>query len=474
MLRSTRTFGALATIGILAVIVGLEGARQAPADGPPPGHEGHGQGKKPPGLDRALRAKLSNAAVTPLDGGLLASPEKIELGQMLFFDKELGGNRDMACATCHHPFFATGDGLSLSIGTGGFGLGSGRTRGAGRPFIPRNAPEIFNRGAPHWTSQFWDSRVVEASDGTFITPAGDLLPAGLDSVLAAQAMFPVTSAAEMRGEPSDLLDVFGAPNELSQIPAADLHAIWQALMDRLLAIEAYEDLFADAYPGTPIEDLGFQHAANAIAAFEAAAFTFLDCPFDQYVGGDDSALTSAQKRGASLFFGKANCSSCHSGPLLTDQRHHNLAVPQLGPGKAPEAPLDFGRARETGDERDLFAFRTPPLRNVAETGPWMHNGAYTSLEGAVMHHLDVVDSLLNYDASQLDPDLQGMVHDDDATIEMILSSIDRRAVRPVRLRAREFADLMAFLDALTSPSLGDVVDTVPDEVPSGLPVDGID
>lgn len=131
-------------------------------------------------------------------------------------------------------------------------------------------------------------------------------------------------------------------------------------------------------------DLGFQHAANAIAAFESAAYTFLDSPFDQYLEHDNNngALADDAKRGALLFYGSAGCANCHSGSLLTDQRHHNIGIPPVGPGKAPESPLDFGRARETGRVKDAYEFRTPPLRNVTLTGPWMHSGAYTTLRGA--------------------------------------------------------------------------------------------
>ncbi len=424
-------------------------------------------------LDRKLRAKLRRAGVTALAAGPARSGAEVRLGRMLFFDKELSGNRDIACATCHHPLFATGDGLSLSLGTGGEGLGVMRVRGEGRGLIPRNAPELFNRGAAEWATQFWDSRVQESRNGALLTPAGASLPEGLDGVLAAQAMFPVTSRDEMRGALADTHDIHGGENELSALGDGDNRGIWDALMRRLLAIDGYVGLFAAAYPGVGTNELDFGHAANAIAAFEADAFTLLDSPFDAYLGGDSAALGDAEKRGGRMFFGKARCGRCHNGALLTDQQHYNLAVPQLGPGKAPEAPLDFGRARETGVKKHRFHFRTPPLRNVAATGPWMHNGAYTTLEGAVRHHLTMVRALKDYDASQLSAEIALTVLDDAATQRLIRSTLRRPVTRPIRpLKDVQFTRLMAFLQALTSPSLSSLMDTVPASVPSGLPVDG--
>lgn len=423
-------------------------------------------------LDRHLRTEMRRAGVTALDPGPAPSLEKVALGQALFFDKELSGNRDIACATCHHPDAMTGDDLSLSYGTGAIGSFPFRELGIGREFIPRNAPEIFNRGSSAWHSQFWDSRVEIGEDGEFISPAGGALPPGLENVLAVQAMFPVTSRDEMRGAWSDEEDDEGeVVNELAGIFDDELGEIWKAITDRLLAIPGYQDLFAAAFPAAFRDStIGFQHAANAIAAFEAAAFTFTDSPWDQYVDGDRSALSAKQKRGALLFFGKAHCASCHNGSLLTDQLHYNIGVPQLGPGKNAER-RDLGRENVTGDEADRYAFRTPPLRNVAVTGPWMHNGAYTTLESAVRHHLDPVGSLYAYDASQLEQDLADTVL---APEKALVRTIDRRVKKRVRLRKAEFRELMAFLDALTSPSLSDMSSTVPLTVPSGLPVDGVD
>lgn len=421
------------------------------------------------GIDGRLRSLLAEQGVVAPGAPSPADPAKVQLGRSLMFDKELSGNRDISCATCHHPLLHTGDGLPVSIGTGGSGLGPTRRRGSGRPFIPRNAPDVFDRGLPGWRTMFWDSRVSGAAGEGFSTPAGDALPARIESALAAQAMFPVTARDEMRGREGDL-DVFGEPNEIAAIPDDDLPAIWRALMERLLAIPEYEDLFRAAYPDVPIGELGFEHAANAIASFETAAWTFLGSPWDRYLAGDDTALGAAAKRGAILFFGEAGCSSCHAGPFLSDQEHHNIAAPQVGPGKGAEAPLDLGRARETGRASDRFAFRTPPLRNVALTGPWMHDGAYATLEAAVRHHLDPAAALRSYDPSQLPAELRDTFQSDPETIAAILETLDPLVATPLPLSDAEVGDLMAFLEALTDPRAADLGADVPERVPSGLPV----
>jgi len=419
--------------------------------------------------DQQLHEMMSTAGIHVMDPGPQVAPAVVELGRALMFDKELSGNRDVACATCHHPLLHTADALSVSIGTGGQGLGPTRRRGSGRSFIPRNAPDVFNRRVPAWRTMFWDLRVSGTAQTGFITPAGDRLPPGLEDVLAAQAMFPVTSQDEMRGAPGDH-DVFGHPNELAAIDSQDFPAIWNALMARLLAIPEYVTLFNAAFPDIPTESLGFQDAANAIAAFEGMAWTFLDSPWDRYVAGDETALSAEAKRGAMLFFDDAGCARCHAGNLFTDQLAHDIGVPQVGPGKGAEAPQDFGYGRVTGNAGDRFAFRTPSLRNVTLTGPWMHDGAFATLEAAVRHVLDPVGSLRTYDVGQLAPELRSTFQGDAATITAILANLDPTVATPRHLSERDVSALLSFLEALTDPAASDLRADIPDAVPSGLPV----
>ncbi|MDG2128000.1 MAG: cytochrome c peroxidase [Fuerstiella sp.] len=188
--------------------------------------------------------------------------------------------------------------------------------------MPRNAPEVFHRGSSDWCSQFWDSRVADKGAG-FISPAGAALSGGLPNVLAVQAMFLVSLRDEMRGRVNDV-DINGAHHELADPDDNDLQAIWDALMVRLLTIPGDQTLFADVFPG---KTLGFEHAAMAIAAFETEAYTFVDSPWDKYVGGDNQAFSAAEKRGALLFSGSAKYANYHSGPPLTDQEHHIIGVP---------------------------------------------------------------------------------------------------------------------------------------------------
>lgn len=420
-------------------------------------------------VEAQLQAALAEQGVTSLDIGPSPDAAKVALGQMLFFDKTLSGNRDISCATCHHPSQGSGDGLPVSIGTGGVGLGPERQIGYGRSFIPRNAPEVFNRGSAEWNSMFWDNRIT-AHEGVFTTPAGEKLLVGLDNVLAAQAMFPVTSGDEMRGLAGDV-DVLGAANELAVLPADDLPAVWGALMERLLHYPEYAELFQAAYPDVALADLTFAHAANAIAAFEIQAYSLPNSPWNNYLNGDTDALTDQEKEGALLFYGEANCSTCHSGSLLTDQTPHALAVPQVGPGKGDEAPLDLGRWRETAEDADMYAFRTPSLHNVALSSPYMHDGAFATLEAAVLHHLDPETSLLNYDPEvHLHPDLRDTFQNDPALLAEMLEYVDPALAPNRALSNAEIEALLAFLNTLTDPAVTDLDHYVPNSVPSGLPV----
>ncbi len=419
--------------------------------------------------DQRLQVLLDQAGVHPLTR-MTFSKEMVKLGEALFWDPELSGNRDTACATCHHASFATGDALSVSIGTLGRGLGALRVPAQGRRLVPRNAPPVFNFGYTDWKVLFLDGRVSGSKADGFATPAFNFLPAGLDNVLAAQAMFPVTSRDEMRGEVGDL-DLNGKINELGNIPDYDWAGIWQAEIDRLKVIPQYVDLFKAAYPNVNTSELAFVQAANALAAYQAETFTFEDSPWDRYLQGNMNALNAQEKRGALLFYGEAGCATCHSGGLMTDQKFHNIAVPQVGAGKGRERPLDLGRARETGNDCDRFAFRTPPLANVAITGPWMHDGAYTTLEAAVRHHMDMTNSLKSFEPSKLAPYLQKTLRNSEKVLNAIQATCQPIPV-PANLSDAQVQDILAFLNALTSPSAVDMEQLIPPSVPSGLKVGG--
>ena len=403
-------------------------------------------------------------------------PTKVELGRLLFFDKVLSGNRNISCATCHHPLAATGDGLSLSVGEGGRGLGVGRDTGKGRHKIhervPRNAPPVFNLGARQFRRMFHDGRVErkKSAPNGLRSPAGVDLPGNLDNVLAAQAMFPVTSGTEMAGQAGE--------NEIADAAAAgNLPWVWELLAERLRKIPMYVDLFIEVFEGVEAaEDITYGHAANAMAAFEAKAWRADDSPFDRYLRGNKAAMSRSARRGMRLFYGKLECASCHSGKFQTDHAFHAIAMPQIGPGKGDgfDGREDHGRERVSGASRDRYLFRTPPLRNVAITGPWGHDGAFDSLRAVVLHHFDPKGSLERYDAEQAVLPSRG---DLDKLDFVVQSDADRRSeigaaceLEPSSVSKGELDNLMEFLYALTDPASLDMRADVPGAVPSGLPV----
>ncbi len=435
---------------------------------------------------------------------------KVRLGKLLFFDKILSGNRNIACVTCHHPRFATADGIAMSLGEGAVGLGPDRRVAAQTPVIdrePRNSQALFLLGATTFTHMFHDGRVAVDPErywrSGFRSPALGVLPRGLDNVLAAQAMFPVTSEVEMAGHDGE--------NPIATAAAAQTLArftrVWALLARRLQAIPEYVALFRDAYPEiVAARQITFVHPANAIAAFEAAAFRADDSPFDRYLRTRDPARLGPDAfRGMELFYGKAGCVGCHGGKFLTDHQFHAIAMPQIGPGKSNGNDNgywratgflvrveDWGRYLFTKRVPDKYRFRTPSLRNVELTGPWGHAGAYNSLEAVVRHHLDPVRFLNAYDptTARLPPIDHAIdrwsfepVEDDrmadylrrDAWVQrsvrlrQAIAAANELALEP--LADAEIADLVAFLKSLTDPRSRDLGHVIPDRVPSGLPVE---
>ena len=406
---------------------------------------------------------------------------KVELGAQLFFDKILSGNLNISCATCHHPFAATGDGLSLPVGEGGRGLGVTRDNGIGddavHERVPRNAPALFNLGAREFTSLFHDGRVQQNSmfPNGIESPAGFDLPHGLDSPLAAQAMFPVTSATEMAGQSGE--------NSIADAAAAgDLagtNGVWEQLAERLRGIDGYVMQFIEVFDEVDsAEDIRFTHAANAIAAFEAANWRADNSPFDRFLRGERVALSASALLGMRVFYShaKGNCVSCHSGVFQTDHSFRAIAVPQVGPGKGDGAfgYEDVGRERVTGDRSDRYRFRVPSLRNVAQTAPYGHSGAFNTLAAMLRHHLDPLASLENYDATQTvmpaRPDLDAADYRAVSDAHVVASIAKANELSPVHLSEREIRQLIDFLHALTDPAMLDMRGDVPKSLPSGMPL----
>lgn len=441
----------------------------------------------------ALPEPLSDADYRPVN---LAAAE---LGRLLFYDKILSGNKNIACSTCHHHDLASGDGLSLGIGEGGIGLGTKRVVGKGpsrvKRRVPRNASALFNLGAYEFTSLFHDGRVSvdPIFPSGFNSPAEEFLPKGLNSLLAAQALFPVTSPVEMAGERNE--------NEVAGATRRRPDYVWPILLKRIQAVDAYEPLFKKAYSEvTTASDITIVHVANALADFIAHEWRADQSLFDRYLQArsyhknpspsdsiaDASASATDQKSilspeqitGMQLFYGKAQCSTCHGGKLQTDHQFHALMLPQFGPGRTrrfEHVARDRGRLNESDRLEDSYRFRTPSLRNVAATGPYGHNGAYASVEGIIRHHLLPLESLDHYQADQL-----VMPQDEYLTKTDFISQQDAREMQRLRryrdihspmLDDGEVQQLVAFLQTLTDQQALYGKLGAPQSVPSGLPLD---
>lgn len=399
-----------------------------------------------------------------------------ELGQLLFFDPLLSGNRNVACATCHHPRFGTSDGLSLGIGEGGSGVGPDRRFGheesRAERRVPRNAPALWNLGVKAFTVLFHDGRASHSDlyDSGFDSPAEEFLPTGLSDIVAVQAMFPVTSEIEMAGDKNE-----------NEVPGAVIRRIdyaWQIIAERVADHPDYVALFSAAFDDIDrAGDIQMRHIANALSAFQRFEFRADDSPFDRYLKGDSQAMTGLQKTGMALFYGKANCSQCHQGVLQTDHQFHNIGLPFIGPGRTRQFDFkarDMGRINETDWAHDAYKFRTPSLRNVTETAPYGHNGAYLELADIVRHHTHPRRYFEQYQlsfarlpqAGHLTPDR--LLWADTQERQRLLSTLTDISVS---LTESELTAVLAFLEALTDASSLDGRLGTPDRVPSGLPVD---
>ena len=403
-------------------------------------------------------------------------PAKAKIGQLRFYDKILSGNRNIACGTCHHHDHAGADGLSLGIGEGGVGVGPERTTGSGADRIakriPRNAPALWNLGHRSVRVLFHDGRLSESDlfGNGFNSPAEEWLPEGLETIVAAQALFPLVAQFEMAGNPKE--------NEIAGAVHDRIDAAWPILAGRVRTIPAYGEMFVEAFETVETAaDVTIVEIANAIGAFVASEWTSFDSPYDDWLAGA-AALPEDAERGRLLFFGAAGCAGCHSGPLFTDQSFHALGLPAFGPGRTrPYDPYarDVGRMGESDVLEDAYRFRTPSLRNVALTAPYGHNGAWPTLESMIRQHLDPATARASWtpelaklpEAPWLTP-IDFVIRQDEREMARQAARVD---IVPVALNEDEIADLVAFLHALTGKTARTRPLGRPDTVPSGLPVD---
>jgi cytochrome c peroxidase len=276
----------------------------------------------------------------PLPPPERSKAEQVELGRLLFFDERLSGDNALACAYCHQPERGWADGEPLSEGYPG-----------SRYF--RNAQSVLN--VVFQRQLYWDGRL-----------SGKDLPTLVRDHLT-EAHF--------------------------------MNADGRLLQERLKQVPEYVERFERTFgPGDP----SFGKILNALAAF-ARSLASRNVPFDRHLKGDQAALSDEAKRGLALFTGKAGCIQCHTGPLLSDGKYHVLGLPEhpkilaeperhitlrrfnrtLGVPNAVNLREDVGRYAVTKDRRDWKAFRTPSLRELKHTAPYMHNGTLATLADVV-------------------------------------------------------------------------------------------
>ena len=348
---------------------------------------------------RALPTEVKTPADNPADA------TKVELGRLLFWDPILSGGKDVACATCHHPDFGYAEPLDVSIGVKGFGLGSNRKFPAAStiPFVKRNSQSILNTAfngmdpAGHYdpakAPMFWDLRALS---------------------LEAQALEPIKSFEEMRG------DAYGESDALAEVVA------------RVGRVGEYRALFKKGFGGA--EPVTAANLGKALAAFQRTLVAN-NSPFDRYMRGDLTAMTASQISGMERF-DRAGCANCHSGPMFSDFKPHVLGVPD-------NTKLTQSDAGAAGG----YAFRTPSLRNLRHTAPYMHSGALSSLQ----------DVLRFYNGRggrrPRNPNVRG------DQLDPLLRQVNT---------GRGF-EILDFLDALNDDTFDKRIHT---QVPSGLPPGG--
>ncbi len=297
--------------------------------------------------------------------------EKTELGKLLFFDPRLSGSGQVSCASCHEPELGWADGRTVSFG---------HDRQPGK----RNAPTVMNAGFK--TFQFWDGRAASLEE---------------------QALGPIGNPIEMHGE-------------IDQVA------------QRISGIPGYQEKFRAAF-GEPAEGealISPLRIAQAIATFERTV-TSGRSRFDAFVRGRADALSDSALRGLHLFRTDARCVNCHHGPNFTDNRFHNLGLSHYGNPRLE----DRGRWLVTKDPKDMGAFKTPTVRNVTRTVPYMHSGLFATLDEVLrLYNVGMFDLRPRKDQlnDPLFPKKSPLLHD-------------------LGLNDQDLEDLKAFLQALEEP-----------------------
>ena len=317
-------------------------------------------------LRRLIRNKYGVALPPmPLPVNNPQNDRKVALGEALFFDPNISACGTIACASCHIPEKGFSDGQQISDGCAG---ATGR----------RNSNTVYGGG--FLSHAFWDGRVQSLEE---------------------QALGPVVDGAEM----ANTWD-----NVLAYLQTGLQKGLGKAFPG---AKSYYHRAFEKVFGG----EISTTTVSKAIASYERTVNSFAS-PYDQWVQGNDRALSDAQKKGMLVFFGRGQCAGCHAPPLFTDSDFHNLAVPNAGfesPAKFPfnadicggiRADADPGRG-EIGFFRsscsDLGKFKTPTLRNLTESGPYMHNGVFATVDDSVAHFQKLAQGAATPVVGTIDP-----------------------------------------------------------------------
>ena len=355
------------------------------------------------------------------------TPARVALGRLLFWDPLLSGPQDVACASCHHPQNGYAEDRDLSLGVTGIGLGRFRRQppGGSIPIVKRNSPTVLNvafngidesgRYDPATAPAFWDNRIRS---------------------LESQALEPLKSLEEMRE---------------NTYPEGEALA---SVVKKLQANAEYQSLFAGAFGSE--QPVTAENLGRAIAAFMRSLLAN-NSPFDRYMRGDRSAMTEKQVRGMQRFE-EIGCIRCHNGPMFSDYKLHVMGVPDNpalpasdGGAQKPPCPASPQEPRTAASRAacDSYAFRTASLRNLQFTFPYQHNGTSRTLSAVVGFYESTIAGKSrnpNVSYKELDPRLRE------------LKNVDEEDV-----------DLIEFLYALSDGSFDR---TIPERVPSGLPVGG--
>jgi cytochrome c peroxidase len=259
--------------------------------------------------------------------------------------------------------------------------------GAG-DIVPRNTLPLWNRGTTGFDTFFWDGKVMKEGDKV-VSQFGDRPPSSDTLVVAVH--LPFVEIREMVSRTDDVADTL----EREDVSVAG--EVFETLASRIRDDAALGTELSNAR-GKLLNSLEFEDVAIAIAAFIRDDFAVESTAFHDFVF-EESSLSDEAIAGGLLFYGKGQCSSCHSGPLMSDLKFHVIPLPQAGFGKNGFG-VDLGRYNATRRASDKYQFRTPPLINVTKTAPYGHSGSVKSLRDLIRTH---VDPLVNYDGGQRTP-----------------------------------------------------------------------